>query len=169
MPLTVHCAIFDAWDLRCGTERKRNICLLKHFYLFYKRLIKYCNLLLSSSERLYLCFWWALPLSVLYFELSVKFKCQTICHLYQHQCPCQNSKNGSIKCILSILVMRQSCDNVYDQEFYPFPPKAFTQVILSGWPNLTFKKFESILTSFPQINTTFCKCYHWEVKEMHWH
>ena len=35
--------------------------------------------------------------------LSVKFKCQTICHLCQHQCPCQIFNNGSIKCIYLIL------------------------------------------------------------------
>ena len=33
--------------------------------------------------------------------------CQTICHLYQHQCSCQLSNNGSIKCILSYHILSQ--------------------------------------------------------------
>ena len=40
--------------------------------------------------------------------LCVKFKCQTICHLCQHHCPCPISNEGSIKCILSYLILLQN-------------------------------------------------------------
>ena len=62
---------------------------------------------LASVEKVSLCILSLDSMELCMFNvsmcLSVKFKCQIICHLCQHQCLCQISNNGLIKCILSYL------------------------------------------------------------------
>ena len=77
--------MWERWGSECDSVSERETCFCCK---------SVCILSLDSME---LCMF---NVSLC---LSVKFKCQTICHLCQHQCPCQIYNNGSIKCILSYL------------------------------------------------------------------